>query len=287
MSLYNHGLCLEHIQLIDCPPGFSRVQALQPGGPDPRNTIPHPISLAPTSRAVSGAPSDSQSLAAFNDSSDSSASSVSSEEGHLPPTSRPTAWKKGKTPDRHVVITGVDDENHFQRASSAVSGRTNTSDFPVNVPKDDSDSETLPTTIPKPEGEAGRPRRGGYNLEEQLGWEEKFFKQVKSFVKQAVIDKLDPLVPFTSQPSGQLQEIRDMTTAEFPALRRYVDCWVVDDLIRCLLKYQRQKTINQDRQRVADRHYERRRAKRERKALHEIQEARLGESSRAGRSHAN
>lgn len=33
--------------------------------------------------------------------------------------------------------------------------------------------------IPKPSGEVGRPGRGGYNLEEQLGWGEDGFKRLK------------------------------------------------------------------------------------------------------------
>jgi hypothetical protein len=33
--------------------------------------------------------------------------------------------------------------------------------------------------IPKPNGEAGRPGRGGYNLEEKLGWGEDGFKELK------------------------------------------------------------------------------------------------------------
>ena len=33
--------------------------------------------------------------------------------------------------------------------------------------------------IPKPNGEAGRPGRGGYNLEEKLGWGENGFKELK------------------------------------------------------------------------------------------------------------
>lgn len=33
--------------------------------------------------------------------------------------------------------------------------------------------------IPKPEGEAGRPGRGGYNLENTLGWEGKDYRKMK------------------------------------------------------------------------------------------------------------
>jgi hypothetical protein len=33
--------------------------------------------------------------------------------------------------------------------------------------------------VPKPDGEAGRPGRGGYNLEEALGWEHKKYSRIK------------------------------------------------------------------------------------------------------------
>ena len=40
-------------------------------------------------------------------------------------------------------------------------------------------SEDEGDKIPKPTGEAGRPGRGGYNLEEKLGWGSEGFKQLK------------------------------------------------------------------------------------------------------------
>jgi hypothetical protein len=44
----------------------------------------------------------------------------------------------------------------------------------------DSDSATSDDQlIPKPDGEAGRPGRGGYNLEEALGWEHKKYRRIK------------------------------------------------------------------------------------------------------------
>jgi hypothetical protein len=33
--------------------------------------------------------------------------------------------------------------------------------------------------IPKPQGEAGRPGRGGYNLQETLGWSDIDYKKLK------------------------------------------------------------------------------------------------------------
>ena len=37
--------------------------------------------------------------------------------------------------------------------------------------------------IPKPPGGPGRPRSGGYNLQEQLGWEKDEFEEIKVRVK--------------------------------------------------------------------------------------------------------
>ena len=42
--------------------------------------------------------------------------------------------------------------------------------------------------IPKPIGEVGRPGRGGYNLEEQLGWGEEGFKALKVNLYQCIDD---------------------------------------------------------------------------------------------------
>jgi hypothetical protein len=44
---------------------------------------------------------------------------------------------------------------------------------------DDDDNDSEKELIPKPEGEAGRPGRGGYNLEDKLGWPRKEFQQMK------------------------------------------------------------------------------------------------------------
>ena len=43
----------------------------------------------------------------------------------------------------------------------------------------DEDDEESSNKIPKPAGEVGRPGRGGYNLEEKMGWGEDSFKKLK------------------------------------------------------------------------------------------------------------
>ena len=56
---------------------------------------------------------------------------------------------------------------------------------PLTEMDEDSESESSDSVtsedhlIPKPDGEAGRPGRGGYNLEDALGWEHKKYCRIK------------------------------------------------------------------------------------------------------------
>ncbi|KAG2335429.1 hypothetical protein BDR05DRAFT_954080 [Suillus weaverae] len=59
--------------------------------------------------------------------------------------------------------------------------------------------------ILKPEGEAGRPGRGGYNLEKALNWDVNRFKSLKALT-------------------------------QFPELADYHGCWPVGDIIQMQLK---------------------------------------------------
>ncbi|KAL0569252.1 hypothetical protein V5O48_012717 [Marasmius crinis-equi] len=157
-------------------------------------------------------------------------------------------------------------------ASPSVDG--NESEYSLNVPEDilsnqTEDWDSLPK-IAKPEGEAGRPKRGGYNLEEKLGWEDKLLSQVKSFVKSQVLASLTCSLPFTSQPADKLEEIRSAAIERFPLLRQYEDCWVVDDLVRCNLKYQKQKLVKEENQALAEKTRAREKARDERRALQEV-----------------
>jgi hypothetical protein len=46
----------------------------------------------------------------------------------------------------------------------------------LDLTNNKSDAASL---IPKPIGEMGKPRLGGYNLQESLGWEDDYYKSVK------------------------------------------------------------------------------------------------------------
>jgi len=58
------------------------------------------------------------------------------------------------------------------------SGSSSGSDSSIDSDSDNDDIDGV-QLIPKPTGEAGRPGRGGYNLEESLGWPAKEYRQLK------------------------------------------------------------------------------------------------------------
>ncbi|KAE9382796.1 hypothetical protein BT96DRAFT_1010027 [Gymnopus androsaceus JB14] len=116
----------------------------------------------------------------------------------------------------------------------------------------------IPVKIPKPVGEVGRPGRGGYNLEVALGWQKEKFTRVKvgrassvkslilvtqwqcsqNVIKQLVVEDLTCDLPFSKQAMVKIQYIRDEALKKLPMLEDYQDLWVVDDFIRCQLRYQ-------------------------------------------------
>ncbi|KAI6111069.1 hypothetical protein F5141DRAFT_1063452 [Pisolithus sp. B1] len=91
--------------------------------------------------------------------------------------------------------------------------------------------------IPKPSGEVGRPGRGGYNLEDQLGWGEDGFKNLKRFVNKAIKKHLDTTKCRSQQDRQALDTVCNLVTAEFPDMDSFENCWPVLDLIQMRLKY--------------------------------------------------
>ena len=61
----------------------------------------------------------------------------------------------------------------------ATSSTANASDAEWMGSSDDDKSDNDKELIAKPEGEASRPGRGGYNLEDKLGWQKKEFQEMK------------------------------------------------------------------------------------------------------------
>ncbi|KAJ3770423.1 hypothetical protein FB446DRAFT_705447 [Lentinula raphanica] len=107
-----------------------------------------------------------------------------------------------------------------------------------DIRKDES-SEEDSVGIPKPEGEVGRPGRGGYNLRATVKWPYKRWRLVHGFIRNRVLATMDCSLPFSDQPLLKLQAIRDEALTKFPFLSCYERLWVVDDLLRCRLKYEK------------------------------------------------
>ncbi|EIM79766.1 uncharacterized protein STEHIDRAFT_163325 [Stereum hirsutum FP-91666 SS1] len=75
--------------------------------------------------------------------------------------------------------------------------------------------------IPKPQGENGRPGRGGYS----------------SYIKQECDLKLNVKKTITGQNPALVQEVVEEVRARHPSLDDYEDHWPVHDVIKAHLKY--------------------------------------------------
>ncbi|KAI6132498.1 NUC121 domain-containing protein [Pisolithus croceorrhizus] len=118
----------------------------------------------------------------------------------------------------------------------------------------DKDKESDKRKIPKPNGEVGQPGRGGYNLEDQLGWGRDGFKNLKRFVKKAVRKHLDPTKCRSLQNRRALETVNKTAIAEFPDLDDFEGCWPVQDLVLLQLKYSSFRARQQQRDRTTPPH---------------------------------
>ncbi|KAI6039384.1 hypothetical protein EDC04DRAFT_3140905 [Pisolithus marmoratus] len=99
-----------------------------------------------------------------------------------------------------------------------------------NLPSDSEHSESSPAP-----SESSRPGRGGYNLEEQLGWGEDGFKRLKKFVNKAIKNHLDTTKCRSQHNRKALITVCDLS--EFPDLDGFANHWPIFDLIQMCLKY--------------------------------------------------
>ncbi|KAJ3769894.1 hypothetical protein FB446DRAFT_790974 [Lentinula raphanica] len=113
-------------------------------------------------------------------------------------------------------------------------------------------SEERSGGIPKPDGEAGRPGRGGYSLQATLKWSVKKWRSVQGFIRSRVLETLDCSLPLSDQPLLRVQAIRDQASTKFPFLNDYENLWVVDDMIRSRLKYEKTALKRKTDSRLAD-----------------------------------
>ncbi|KAG2740259.1 hypothetical protein P692DRAFT_20655172, partial [Suillus brevipes Sb2] len=90
--------------------------------------------------------------------------------------------------------------------------------------------------IPKPDSEAGRPSRGGYNLEIALKWDSGHFKAFKECVHASIQKHCDTSKSKTSQTPAAIVAVQTEVLSHFTELNDYDGCSPIGDIIQMQLK---------------------------------------------------
>ncbi|KAG2089149.1 uncharacterized protein F5147DRAFT_587320 [Suillus discolor] len=90
--------------------------------------------------------------------------------------------------------------------------------------------------ILKPRGKVSCLNRGGYNLQEKLGWSLSEYKEVCSFVIHLAHKHLNVQRSWKMQLVPKLQLVFSEAKSHYPVLKEYKDDWVVSDFLRVYLK---------------------------------------------------
>ncbi|KAG6376545.1 hypothetical protein JVT61DRAFT_2541 [Boletus reticuloceps] len=124
----------------------------------------------------------------------------------------------------------------FRQATSVSSEESLTSCDSSSDAASDSDTlSTLPddSKIPKPQGEPGRPGRGGYTLESALDWNHNAY----TITYRLIDEHLDTTKCASAQSPALIKVVCDKAMVAFPDLENYSNVWPVNDMIMMRLKY--------------------------------------------------
>ncbi|THH19564.1 hypothetical protein EUX98_g8745 [Antrodiella citrinella] len=91
--------------------------------------------------------------------------------------------------------------------------------------------------IPKPQGEVGRPGRGGYNLEETLSWSKQEYDELQTLAKTLAAKHLDRKLSVSKQKDASMLAVVTAGLAAILRLQMYAQCWPLTDALRMHLKY--------------------------------------------------
>ncbi|KAG2115432.1 hypothetical protein BD769DRAFT_1322689, partial [Suillus cothurnatus] len=97
----------------------------------------------------------------------------------------------------------------------------------------------LSAKIPKPQGEVSRISRGGYNLQEALGWPAAEYEETRAFVSQLAREYLKVNKSWRFQAQPKLALVYTEAQKRYPILERYDGSWVVGDMLHIFLKNSR------------------------------------------------
>ncbi|KAK0460416.1 uncharacterized protein EV420DRAFT_1478202 [Desarmillaria tabescens] len=125
--------------------------------------------------------------------------------------------------------------------ASDVSMQSDDDNLSGNILEEDSIDDEDVKIIPKPPGEPGRPKSGGYNLEQTLSWPDAIYQQVVNHVHREAHHRLETKKSFKNQSVKQIQAICDDAVNEHSILRVYENAWPVRDMPKLRLKYTSEK----------------------------------------------
>ncbi|KAI5887177.1 uncharacterized protein SCHCODRAFT_02516030 [Schizophyllum commune H4-8] len=100
--------------------------------------------------------------------------------------------------------------------------------------------------LARPDGQAGRPNRGGFTLKSALNWAESDYKYVKDWVHREVDTNLSCLLKFGAQEEA-MRAIREKVRhdAKLAFLEQYADHWPVVELARARHTYNKRTIMKQ------------------------------------------
>ncbi|KAG1736390.1 uncharacterized protein EDB91DRAFT_1055671 [Suillus paluster] len=94
----------------------------------------------------------------------------------------------------------------------------------------------LPAKILKPRGDISRISRGGYNLQEALGWPASEYEETRAFVSQLACEYLKVNKSWRLQAQPRLAIVYAEVQKRYPILECYDGSWVVGNMLRIYLK---------------------------------------------------
>jgi len=89
----------------------------------------------------------------------------------------------------------------------------------------------------KPDGEAGRPGRGGYNLKRILAWPHGQYGQIKKTISKLIAENLNEGLAISSQVPDSVETVCLKAAQAYPVLNNYDDHWATRNFIQGHLKY--------------------------------------------------
>ncbi|KAG2740089.1 hypothetical protein P692DRAFT_201872678 [Suillus brevipes Sb2] len=95
---------------------------------------------------------------------------------------------------------------------------------------------SAPPKILKPRGKVSRLNRGGYNLQDKLGWSPSEYEEVRSFVIHLALEHLNVQRSWKAQLTHKLKVVFSEAKSHYPVLDDYKGDWVVSDFLRGYLK---------------------------------------------------